>query len=1503
MNNTKPAQRVKDRVKFKTIGRSVLIVALMMLTALPVHAQWTDEGTGVTYTPISGTSGLNGEDYGNGCDGLTTTKHGGTGDGPWYVVLQASSPVRLYGYTIITANDNATYPGRNPKSWKVQGSNDGETWTDIVEVANDATIQDVNYTEFDFTCSTTEYYTYIRFYITAKGTGSYMQYSEFQPWGAPAGDEEGGSVTSNADGYVIYNSGYYLGGASTTGISSFDPSTCIWTGSNGGTWQNSAGYYLWMTNNNIGLSTQYYYATDLGLLNEESGTTGQKLYYAYSYNRYYFLRYNNGWARGNRQNSANTTESGTDIVFAVTKYTHSAEYINPTISGASTINTNGAYRYLMTTIPTYKAGYVDYVFYNNTHHYFAANGTTAIASEPSTENYSSYTWTMSGIGSSYATIDATTGVITYSNSVASTTTATVTLTFTFPSGNTLQATKSVVFEPMTNPTAITPETSSVTICKGVGDTATEVLYTITPTNAYHNIAVTSSNSSVATGTIGGNRGVLSVSIVGTGSATLTLTARNTSGGTAATATVTVNAQDATAKPTFAFDNSTNQVTITSATTGATIYYTTNGTEPTTASTQYTAPFEQSTEATIRAIAVATGRCESEEGTFKVVKLAKPEVEFTNLTGANYTGTATANFSSADYGVTYYYNEYNLDQGGTDPGNPTTSSSSWTAGQANVTMHIAFVAKVITVRSATADTGFINSDVFIRRVNSVNMERHDYVIMYDDGTDVHFMVNASGSVADATTFNPSTAIWKGDLFTNTSSAAQTFMGGAFYYEPFIYYSNSGKYLQIFTGEGGDWDNTGWQDGKLRLTNTPTDSFYFAPRTISGRGILINIDEYDDATYSKTLTFTLGYNTSANAWSRNMATTVANYTNDYFTVVYPVEQLGGSGYTLSVACPTNGSGGTAQISKGGTLTFTPSVTGTYLPVYYRVGNEVKYYYYYPNTSTPMTTEPTGTSDIRFTYELLSGTGYCSLSEGTVTLNYDPGTDRLVTIRITATPYLDGVAQTEGIQTADCQFYILTAPPFPAPVISRVEGTNQYQMTCAAAGSTIVYRINGEASCGTGSEDANFPGWCTYTGPITVVTPGTVISAHSYRDLSVPEVSDQVTYTVGGASLLQPTVTVDDNGLVSITANSDNNTTVLGTDYVGEQWLYTLDGSEPDPSNVGGSNATQRFTPGLKLTNGQTINVIAVDMNSPALFGYSAVSVAHYKINSGLDANNSGIITLNDYENHEWSYYQASADLPAGYPDEMHSPYPRNVKITYYGYGENTLSTSAVAAPAANTFTTATTQGDVKVGIGEVGHTFIYYKTLERDANGRYPYQLIPNPFSVRPDVREYSGEKTVTFTLNDAGGDGWGSSYIQVDYSTSVNGVQTENIEFTESQSTKTVTRTIPTGVTMTLTWVAGGGQNSECSFTVSGYDNNSSTYSSGTGLSSGPVTAIKVTGTEIVTTYTGFYRWRIKSIPTGSLYTASTGGTALAVGDLLTAEQTYYAAQSQNQYPATNSPHR
>ncbi|MEA4974192.1 MAG: chitobiase/beta-hexosaminidase C-terminal domain-containing protein [Paludibacter sp.] len=76
------------------------------------------------------------------------------------------------------------------------------------------------------------------------------------------------------------------------------------------------------------------------------------------------------------------------------------------------------------------------------------------------------------------------------------------------------------------------------------------------------------------------------------------------GGTPTVATPSIEVTSGVAKTTDTYFN-TAEVTISSATEGASIYYTTNGDDPTTSSTLYSAPFNVTTTSTVKALAVKT----------------------------------------------------------------------------------------------------------------------------------------------------------------------------------------------------------------------------------------------------------------------------------------------------------------------------------------------------------------------------------------------------------------------------------------------------------------------------------------------------------------------------------------------------------------------------------------------------------------------------------------------------------------------------------------------------------------------------------------------------------------------------------------------------------------------------------------------------------------------------------------------------------------------------------
>lgn len=164
----------------RNLKRVFLAVVMVMTAALSAVAE---EQAKVTCTAIEGSNGFNvNESYAKLVDGDTKTKFCcpfGSSTSSAYVVFQTSTSVILTGYSFTTANDNSQYKGRNPKSWTISGSNTNGNWTTIATVEDDETMEDVNFTQYNFTITNNvTLYSYYKVEITATSGADVLQISE-----------------------------------------------------------------------------------------------------------------------------------------------------------------------------------------------------------------------------------------------------------------------------------------------------------------------------------------------------------------------------------------------------------------------------------------------------------------------------------------------------------------------------------------------------------------------------------------------------------------------------------------------------------------------------------------------------------------------------------------------------------------------------------------------------------------------------------------------------------------------------------------------------------------------------------------------------------------------------------------------------------------------------------------------------------------------------------------------------------------------------------------------------------------------------------------------------------------------------------------------------------------------------------------------------------------------------------------------------------------------------
>ncbi len=132
-------------------------------------------------------------------------------DNPMWVSAQLPSRFFLTGFTVSSAND---VPARDPLHWSIQGSNDGNSYTDIYTYNEDAPpweerLQVIEWKAgSDFPTQTTayQYFRMATFNTPSNPNGAYFQIGEIEFFGNP----QGGGILPN-----------YVGGENTIGVRDF----------------------------------------------------------------------------------------------------------------------------------------------------------------------------------------------------------------------------------------------------------------------------------------------------------------------------------------------------------------------------------------------------------------------------------------------------------------------------------------------------------------------------------------------------------------------------------------------------------------------------------------------------------------------------------------------------------------------------------------------------------------------------------------------------------------------------------------------------------------------------------------------------------------------------------------------------------------------------------------------------------------------------------------------------------------------------------------------------------------------------------------------------------------------------------------------------------------------------------------------------------------------------------------------------------------------------------
>ena len=139
---------------------------------VPADPVWTrHDMKGVGYGFIEGGNALNATETSNNlCDNNAATKYFGLVSNCWFT-MKASTDVAVEWYSIVTANDSRQYYDRTLRSWKLQGSNDYNTWVDI-DVKTDYPMPFADQKEVIFYVNDSRKFRFFRFEANGSGKAS-----------------------------------------------------------------------------------------------------------------------------------------------------------------------------------------------------------------------------------------------------------------------------------------------------------------------------------------------------------------------------------------------------------------------------------------------------------------------------------------------------------------------------------------------------------------------------------------------------------------------------------------------------------------------------------------------------------------------------------------------------------------------------------------------------------------------------------------------------------------------------------------------------------------------------------------------------------------------------------------------------------------------------------------------------------------------------------------------------------------------------------------------------------------------------------------------------------------------------------------------------------------------------------------------------------------------------------------------------------------------------------
>jgi len=956
--------------------------------------------------------------------------------------------------------------------------------------------------------------------------------------------------------------------------------------------------------------------------------------------------------------------------------------------------------------------------------YYTTNGTTpttssSVYSGPITVN-SSETLEAIAVESGYTTSPVSTSAYAINSSVA-------TPTFSLATG-TYSTSQSVTISDATSGATIyytingtTPTTSSTVYSSAITVSATETLEAIAVETGYANSSVATATYTIgaqlpaptfspAAGTYSTAQQVtLSDTAAG---ATIFYTTNGTIPGTSSavySGPITVNASEtieaiaaetgyttsttalaaytiATPLPTPTFSPAggsyaaSQSVTISDATAGTTIYYTTNGTTPTTSSTVYAGAITVAASETLEAIAVKSGSANSAAGTAAYTiasTLAAPTI---SPAGGTYTTAQTVTLSAAS-GATIYY---------TTNGTAPTTSSTVYSGPITV-------GATETIEAIAAETGY-NASATSTAVYTINLGSTTYInfstgVFTSSSFDLNggptvtsggaLQITDGGSVESRSgwfntkvpvstfindfTFQQLNASGDGMTFTIQGQGATALgaAGGGLGYQG-IPTSVAVKF-DLFSNAGEGPDSTGVYTNGASPTVPATDMTSSGVNLHNG-DIMHAHMVYDGTNLTLTLTDTV--------------------TNAVFTQAFPVNIPSIIGGSTAYVGFTGGTGGATAIQNILTWTYVSPATQTAAtPTFSPIAGT------YAASQSVTLGDTTAGATIYYTTNGTTPTTSSTVYSGPITVGATETLEAIAVLSGDANSPVATAAYTIGATVATPTFSAAAGPYTTAQSVTISEATS---------GATIYYTTNGTTPSTSSA---------VYSGPISVATSET-LEAIAVESGYINSATATAAYIIGATAATPVFSPVAGAYTTSQSVTISDGTT-------GATIYYTTNGTTPTTSSA-------VYSAPITVASSETLEAIAV---KSGYFNSSAATAA-YVIGATLPAPTfspaagpyatSQTVTLSDATAGSTIYYTTNGTAPSTSSTVYSGPITVGSTETVKAIAVETGYTTSVAAsgaytigaavptpafsPVAGTYTAAQS---VAISESQAGTT-IYYTT---------------------------------------------------------------------------------------------------------------------------------------------------------------------------------------------------